>query len=75
MIILQYSDNKADSEAQEDDDNFIDFRQQRHAKLSRNLIIFAFHFVVPRAVASSFIAADLDACIDALESIFGKRHR
>lgn len=34
-----------------------------------------FQFLLCRTVASSFIAADQDACIDALEPIFGKRHR
>lgn len=43
--------------------------------LCQNIIIMIPLFLVFRTVASSFIAADQDACIDALEPIFGKRHR
>lgn len=42
--------------------------------LMRFKIIFICNFIC-RTVASAFIAADDDPCNDALEPIFGKKHR
>lgn len=39
------------------------------------MCIFKNNILYYRIVASSFIAADVDQCNDALEEIFGQKHR